>query len=328
MLFHKKDLAVGIGQFILSDLWNKIGLKIIETIDEFYDNPVAKGFYPHFNEIAFRQAVLSVSSELNALQKNIKQLMNDRYCAIFLEQTHLQTFSEIDRNKLIYALSLSLGYPTPTDPRRGKLLWDVKPQNLPVGHFATYSEHSARADFHTDTQYYLRPEKYFLLYAVRAAKCGGGKSLICNGREVKNLLLATDQGREAYKILSTFKFPFRIPTTFTQTGTVGTIKTTLAPIFNDEPLIRFRYDTLEKGFQTHPNLDLPEARNAIKVFLDVLENKVNVVEHYMPDDTLMICDNHTALHGRTSFLDRERHLIRVRMSSQPTVSQSTILATA
>lgn len=330
MLFYKKDLAVGIGQFTLSNLWNKIGLKIIKTIDEFYDNPVAKGFYPHFNEIAFRQAVLSVSSELNDLHKNIEQLMSDRYCAIFLERTHLQAFSEIDRNKLIYALSLSLGYPTPTDPRRGKLLWDVKPQNLPVGYFATYSEHSYRADLHTDTQYYWRPEKYFLLYVVRAARCGGGKSLICNGREMKNLLLATERGREAYEILSTYKFPFRIPTTFTQTGTAETIKTTLAPIFSEEPepLIRFRHDTLEKGFQADPKFDVPEARNAIKVFLDILENQANVLEYYMPDDTLVICNNHTALHGRTSFQDRERHLIRVRMSSQPTVAPLTILATA
>jgi hypothetical protein len=31
----------------------------------------------------------------------------------------------------------------------------------------------------------------------------------------------------------------------------------------------------------------------------------------------MICDNHTALHGRTVYLDQQRHLIRVRMGSQP-----------
>ncbi|OKH21575.1 hypothetical protein NIES593_15270 [Hydrococcus rivularis NIES-593] len=328
MLFHKEDLAPGIGRFAFSDIWNKIGLKITETIDEFYDKPVAKGFYPHFNEITFRQAVLSVSAELKALQENLKQLLSDRYCAIFLDRTHLCSFSEIDRNKLLYALSLALGYPTPTDPRIGKLLWDVKPRYLPAGYFATYSEHSDRADLHTDTQYYLRPEKYFLLYVVRAARCGGGKSLICDSREVKNRLLETEQGRKAYETLSTFKFPFRIPTTFTEAGTIGSVKTTLAPIFSNEPFIRFRYDTLEKGFQSRRDLDVPEARNALKVLLDVLENKANVVEYYMSDDALAICNNHVALHGRTSFQDRDRHLIRVRMSSQPVVSKPTLLATA
>jgi hypothetical protein len=83
MLFHEEDLAPGIGRFTFSDIWNKIALTIIETIDEFYDKPVPKGFYPHFNEITFRQAVLSASAELNALQENLKQLTNAGYCAIF-----------------------------------------------------------------------------------------------------------------------------------------------------------------------------------------------------------------------------------------------------
>lgn len=327
MLIHQEDLAPGIGRFAFPNIWKEIGSTIIETIDDFYDKPVAKGFYPHFNEMTFRQAVLSASPELNALQENLTQLTS-KYCTIFLDKIHLLSFSEIDRNKLLYGLSLSLGYPTPTDPRIGKLFWDVKPRNLPAEHFATFSEHSDSADLHTDTQYYLRPEKYFLLYVVRAAKCGGGKSLVCDGRELKDRLLETDRGRKAYEILSTFKFPFRIPTTFTEAGTVNSVKTTLAPIFSNEPFIRFRYDTLEKGLQSCLELNVPTAQNALKVFLDVLENMVEVVEYYMGDDALVICNNHTALHGRTSFQDRERHLIRVRMNVQPMFPKPTFLATA
>lgn len=327
MLYHHEDLAPGVGRCTLPNIWSKAQAKIIETINEFYSEQV-EGFYPHFNEVALRQAILSAIPNLDELQQNVKYLMGSGYCALFVEKLNLQSFFKGDRNKLLYALSLSMGYPTPTEPRRGRLLWDVKSRPVPVGHFATYSEHNNRAELHTDTQYYPDPEEYFLLYVVRAARCGGGRSLLCSAREIKERLLKTAQGREAFRILSTFKFPFRIPTTFTGAGTVGTVETTLAPIFSDKPFIRFRYDTLEQGLRARPDLDVPEARYALSVLLDVLENKVNIVDYFMDDDVLAICNNHTALHGRTSFQDPERHLIRVRMSSQPSVLKSMVAAAA
>jgi alpha-ketoglutarate-dependent taurine dioxygenase len=328
MLVHSEDLGTGVGRFTVLDFWHKTARDVIGIVDEFHDHPIAKGFYPHFNEVTFRQTIVSVSPELEALQQQIKWLLDTTYSAIFLDALHLHSFSESDRSKLLYALSLAIGYPTPTDPRKGKLLWDVKPRNLPTDYFATYSEHSNYADLHSDTQYYSNPEKYMLLYTVRAARCGGGTSILCDGRAVRDCLLETKQGRDAYEVLSTFKFPFRIPTTFINAIGATGAKTCFAPIFADEPLIRFRYDTLEKGFELNPELDVPEARHAIGVLVDVLENKVPISEYFMPDDTVMICNNHTALHGRTSFRDRERHLIRVRISHQPLVVRPTVLATA
>ncbi|MBX9252806.1 hypothetical protein H1Q63_02145 [Desmonostoc muscorum CCALA 125] len=56
------------------------------------------------------------------MRQNVQELMNSAYCALFFENINLQSFSKADRNKLLYAISLSLGYPTPTDPRLGKLL--------------------------------------------------------------------------------------------------------------------------------------------------------------------------------------------------------------
>ncbi len=322
MLFHHKDLASGIGRFILPNIWNDARTKILEIINYFYGEKTDRGFYPHTNEIDLRQAILTEIPDLKALHQNINALKKEGYCAFIFERIELKSFSESDRDKLLYALSLALGYPTPTDPRQGKLLWDVKARQLPNGYFATFSEHSDRAELHTDTQYYSQPEDYFLLYTIRSAKCGGGKSILCNAYEVKERLIETAEGTEAFQILSTYWFPFRIPTTFTKKGTVDTIETTLAPIFGKQPFIRFRYDTLEKGFQARPDLDTPEARQAIRMLLHVLENKVNVLSYYLNDDSLIVCDNHTALHGRTSFLDSQRHLIRVRMSQKPVSSAS------
>ena len=236
------------GQFTFPNFGFAQVKNIVETINEFYGEQVHEGFYPHFNDVALRQNILSAFPALDAVGQNVKELINSGYSALFFENIHLQSFSKADRNKLLYTISLSLGYPTPTDPRLGKLLWDVKPRALPVGHFATFSEHSDRTELHTDTQYYSQPEEYFLLYVVRSARCGGGKSLLCSARQIKKCLLKTAEGQEAFEVLSIFQFPFRIPTTFIETRDAKTIETITAPIFSKKPFIHFRYDTLEKGF--------------------------------------------------------------------------------
>jgi alpha-ketoglutarate-dependent taurine dioxygenase len=324
MLFHQKDLASGIGRFTFPHVWQDTYQKIERILQDFYGYQDCTKFSAHINQKMLSEAILSISN-LYELQQQIIELKNDGYCAIMIDKFGLQSFAPADRNKLLFAFSMVLGYPTPTDPHQGQLLWDVKHRSLPKGHFATFSEHSDRAGLHTDTQYYDNPEDYFLLYVVRAAACGGGKSMLCDGREIQSCLLESSQGQEAFNVLSTFNFPFRIPTTFTQGGTVNAIETTQAPIFGDEPLIRFRHDTLEKGFQARPDLDIPEAREALRVLHHVLENKVNVLSYYMQDDDLVICDNHTALHGRTIYLDHQRHFIRVRMGRQPFILPSPVI---
>lgn len=324
MLSHQKDLSPGIGLFSFPNIWSENLLKIQDILGVFFSRIDALNFSASLNEISLRRAILSIPC-FQELQQQIKWLQRSGYCAILIEKLGLSHFSELERNQLLCALSLALGYPTPTDPREGRLLWDVKARPLPKGYFATFSEHSDRADLHTDTQYYPQPENFFLLYSIRAARCGGGKSILCNGREIQAQLLETQAGQEAYDILTSHPFPFRIPTTFTQSGKVDVVETTLAPIFSVEPLIRFRLDTLEKGFQARPDLDTPEARAALKVFIHVLENRVNVLKHTLADDDLMICDNHTALHGRTVYLDQQRHLIRVRMGAQPVQKQLSCL---
>jgi alpha-ketoglutarate-dependent taurine dioxygenase len=318
VLIHQKDLAVGIGRFTLPNVWREIYQQVECILQDFYGSQDCTKFSTTIDQRLLSEAIFSIKP-LHELHQQIIELKNDGYCAILVDKFGLQSFSPTARNKLLLAFSLVLGFPTPTDPHQGQLLWDVKHRDLPKGHFATFSEHSDRAGLHTDTQYYDNPEDYFLLYAVRSAVCGGGRSLLCDGREIQSCLLESSQGQAAFDVLSTFTFPFRIPTTFTQNGTVQSIETTQAPIFSAEPLIRFRHDTLEKGFQARPDLDTPEAREALRVLDHTIENKVTVFNHYLQDDDLMICDNHTALHGRTIYLDRDRHFIRVRMGRQPYV---------
>lgn len=316
MLSHQKDLTPGIGLFLFPSIWEENLSRIQEILGSFFGRVDALNFSNALDELSLRREILAIPC-FNELLQQVKWLQRSGYCAIVIEKLGLSNFPEPERNQLLCALSIALGYPTPTDPREGRLLWDVKARPLPKGHFATFSEHSDRADLHTDTQYYRHPENFFLLYSIRSARCGGGKSILCNGRDIQEQLLETSEGQEAYDVLSSYQFPFRIPTSFTQSGNVDVIETTLAPIFSVDPLIRFRMDTLEKGFQARPDLDTPEARAALKALFHVIENRVNVLKHGLADDDLMICDNHTALHGRTVYLDQQRHLIRVRMGSQP-----------
>jgi alpha-ketoglutarate-dependent taurine dioxygenase len=328
MLNHEKDLAIGIGRFTFQDAWRDLSIQINRILSDFYGTKDCTTFSPEVDEIALSREILSIP-RMKALHQQIVALKKEGYCAILINKFGLQSFVPDERNKLLFAFSLAFGFPTPTDPQKGQLLWDVKARSLPKGHFATFSEHSDRAELHTDTQYYQRPEDYFFLYVVRAARCGGGKSLLCDGREIQSCLLETSEGQEAFEVLSTFPFPFRIPTTFTQNGTVDAIETTQAPIFGsdpNEPLIRFRHDTLEKGFQARPDLDVPEAREALRVLSHVLENKVNILNYYMQDDDLVVCDNHTALHGRTIYLDKSRHCVRVRMGREPVNAQPRLAA--
>jgi hypothetical protein len=243
MLTHQINLAPGIGKFSFPNIWRDIVLDVQSILSDFFANCNDLNFSATLDEISLEKEVLSISY-LKELRQQVQWLQRSGYCAILIEKLGLDTFSAGVRNQLLYAFSVALGYPTPTDPRQGKLLWNVKSRPLPKGHFATFSEHSDRADLHTDTQYYKYPEDYFLLYSIRAARCGGGKSILCDGREIQATLLDFPEGREAYEVLSTYSFPFRIPTTFTQSGKVDAVETTLAPIFSVKPFIRFRMDTL------------------------------------------------------------------------------------
>ena len=50
---------------------------------------------------------------------------------------------------------------------------------------------------------------------------------------------------------------------------------------------------------------------------EVVEKGAARFEERLPDDTLMLVDNHHMLHGRTTYTDERRHLIRIRISDAP-----------
>ena len=73
----------------------------------------------------------------------------------------------------------------------------MTPRRTDTGYFATFSEHDREAAFHTDTQYYPIPERWFALYVMAPAQCGGGLSVMCDGEAVWTYPDSTD----SFKVL-------------------------------------------------------------------------------------------------------------------------------
>ena len=213
------------------------------------------------------------------------------------------------KRQVLFALANLIGEPTATDPYKRRVLWDVKPRPVPPGHFATFSEHDGEAQFHTDTQYYPNPERLFFLYAVQAARCGGGTSYFADATDVISGMTRTASGCRAFATLSNIPVPFRIPSAFARGAEP---EYTWAPIIAAVPLIRFREDTLLKCEECFPDVPWGEIKDALSC-LNEAAAYASTARAQLPDDSIVFVNNHQALHARTEFRDQNRHLIRVRM---------------
>jgi len=259
--------------------------------------------------------MLGAVPQLAEFRQQVTELLRSGCVALVIDDLHLRAYPDAQRNQLLYALCLALGFLTPSTQRQSTLLWDVKARPVPDNRLATYSEHSDEADLHTDSQSYPVPEELFALYVVRAARCGGGASMFVGVDEVKRALEQTAEGKDALAVLGTQPFPFSLAAG--EGGGRAAANVTPAPILGTRPAIRFRRDVIEQGLAARPDLATPEVRRAFATLVDALTREVRVVRYALPDGGIAFCDNHAMLHGRTRFEDRERHLLRTRMSAQP-----------
>jgi hypothetical protein len=227
------------------------------------------------------------------------------------------------RNAALYAITLMLGFPTSTDQRTGRVAWDVKARPPAAGdaRFVTFSERIGSADMHTDSSFYPMPEEQFILYVVRAAQCEGGHSLLVDGDSIHDVLQGSAEGRAAYALLSTTPVPFRVPSVYAASD--DGVEYIVAPVFgppqrNGERFtLRWRYDAIKKGLAACPAMSTPALLDALAVMHRVAEEEAPRFREQLPTDTLMLADNHRTLHGRTTYTDEQRHLVRIRMSDVP-----------
>ncbi len=277
------------------------------------------GFYAHPEEVALRAEL----GEVGTLRRLTRQLRGLGTNGVALTGLGLQGLDEDRRNAALYAITLMLGYPTSTDQRTGRVAWDVK--SRPAAHsdarFTTFSERVGSADMHTDSSFYPMPEEQFILYVVQAANCEGGHSLLIDGEDIYQTLQQTADGRAAYELLCSAPVPFRVPAVYAAGET--SIEHHVAPVFGpprrdgDRFTLRWRYDAIQKGLAVRPDLSTPALVEALALMNEVAEHSAPRFKQQLATDTLLWADNHRMLHGRTTYVDERRHLIRIRMSDVP-----------
>jgi alpha-ketoglutarate-dependent taurine dioxygenase len=173
---------------------------------------------------------------------------------------------------------------------RGTVLWDVRPCSESPE--AARSHTALPFPMHTDCSFEDPTPRYLALQVVRADSRGGGLSLFARVKDVLDKLSLADQ--EVLK----GDFTFKIPAEFHK----GVNRRRLPILANDS--FRYRREIL---------LDCTRVQEEV---LDKMEEALTapgiVFRCRLERGTVLLLDNHRYLHGRTTILDPERHLRRVR----------------
>ncbi|TFW25577.1 TauD/TfdA family dioxygenase [Duganella callida] len=314
-LEYQGKIAHAIADFSWDSDLDKIFAILSQRFNGFNDN----GFYPHPDEVALRQELKEVAT-LRKLSEHIRDVKAN---GLVVRNLGLGDLPEERRNAALYALTLLLGYPTSTDQRTGRVAWDVKarPELGADGRFVTFSERVGSADMHTDSSFYPMPEEQFILYVVNAAQCDGGHSILIDSDAVYDALHRTPEGAAAFALLSSAKVPFRVPAVYAAGD--DEVEVFEALVFGpptragERFTMRWRYDSIRKGMAARPDMVSTELEAAVETMHRVAEQEAARFMEQLPNDTLMLADNHRTLHGRTTYTDERRHLIRIRMSDVP-----------
>lgn len=207
-----------------------------------------------------------------------------------------------------------VGHPIPHDAN-GSIIWDIKTRIKESGATGviTYSEHNHEADLHTDSQYSEYPEDYFALLTLKKASCGGGISYVLKVEDIIAELNESEKGKTVLNIIQTTEYPFIVPNVFKKN------KNQIEPEFNFGPILengemRFRVDTIQKALDYNPDFCTKEQKEAFSFLVDLVRTTKHTKKFYLEEGDLIFINNKTTLHGRSSFTDNNRHLLRIRMN--------------
>tara|TARA_B100000497_G_C7695091_1_gene424218 strand:- start:97 stop:915 length:819 start_codon:yes stop_codon:yes gene_type:complete len=220
--------------------------------------------------------------------------------------------NDLEKTKnLFIQLCEMVGTPISHD-QHGSIVWDIKSNPNSTGLVKTYSEHNHKAELHTDSQYSFYPEDMFALLSLQKAKCGGGLSHLKSLKNILNRLKALPDGDEIIRILSNTDFPFIVPNVFKK-DISKKYEFNFGPILRNNE-IRFRIDTFEKAFQIDNSFCSEEQISAYGKLKKIITDDLDLTEFMMEPGDLIIINNKTMLHGRSTFTDSNRHMLRIRMN--------------
>jgi alpha-ketoglutarate-dependent taurine dioxygenase len=290
----------------------EIGAIRAALVDHYGGDVAGEALTPPHDPAGLRAQLRTVAPRLTALTDRIRRAFDiDQACSVLIPELGLGRLEIDDKRKGVFALAVLLGDPTANIPV-DQVLWDVRNQGDEASGHTSFSENDHKADYHTDNGALPIPERFFLLYSVKAAQCGGGASLIRDGRVVKKHLEQTPEGRAAVRLLTEKNLPRRIPEEFHKYGHLDPDGYQYAPVIADKPMWRWRKYGIRKGIRANPEYQTPEVRQAVDTLTELLESGPDEIRLVIPTDGLVIINNHIALHGRTAFTDPERHLLRLR----------------
>lgn len=243
----------------------------------------------------------------------ILEALNAGTPALLIRQFPLGASTE-DAKSLMLEFCSSLGVPTATDPERGTIIWEVTPRkHLPSNHSPTITENAIFADLHTDSSYMPQPEQFVSFMMLHPAEDGGGETFYVDGEAAIKWLEQSAHGSATLRILRETKYLFRVPTSFTRLQSDLTPEWVEAPLLADVPLIRYRRDSLQEGFEAAPERFSDAEKLAAWAFGDALQS-LPQERRYLERGDLLILNNHRLLHGRTAFSDLSRLMLRCRFN--------------
>jgi hypothetical protein len=282
-------------------------------VDHYGGDVAGEALAPPRDPAALRARLREVAPRLATLTDRIRWAFDhDEASGVMIPELGLGEAGLDDKRKGAFALAVLLGDSTANIPF-DNVLWDVKNKGDEKSGHTSFSENDRKAGYHTDSASLPIPEHFFFLYAVRAADCGGGISLLRDGRILKQQLEQTSQGREAVRVLSETKLPKRIPEAFKKYAHIADDGHFYAPVISDqEPMWRWRKNGLQRGLAANPEYDIPEVQQALATVSDLLDSAPDEIRAVIPTDGIVIINNHITVHGRTAFTDPERHLLRLR----------------
>ena len=294
---------------------------ISATLVDHYGADVAgEALAPPHDPAALRARLREAAPRLTELTDRIRSAFDDEACAVLIPKLGLRELGIDDKRKCVFALAALLGDPTANIPL-DCVVWDVKNRGDGASGHTSFSENDLKAGYHTDNGALPIPEHFFFLYAVQAAQCGGGVSLLRDGRVVKSQLEETPQGREAVRLFTEMDWPRRIPDAFKKYADVAPDGYLYAPILAEKPMWRWRMNGIRRAIAQHPEYQAPEVRQALDTLREQLVDGPNEIRQIIPTDGILIINNHITFHGRTAFTDPERHLLRLRFH-EPTAAEA------
>jgi alpha-ketoglutarate-dependent taurine dioxygenase len=290
-------------------------------VDHYGADVVGEALTPPHDPAALQARLREVAPQLTALTDRIRSAFDDdEACAVMVPELGLSELGIDDKRKGVFALAVLLGDPTASIPF-DRVLWDVQNHGDKSSGHTSFSENDLEAEYHTDSATLPMPERFFLLYAVRAAQCGGGVSLIRDGRVVRSQLEETPEGRAAVRLLTETELPRRIPGAFKKYANTAPDGYLYAPVLAEKPMWRWRVNGIRRGIAAHPEYQTPEIYQALDLVTKHLAHGAGEIRQVIPTDGILIIDNHITLHGRTAFTDPERHLLRLRFH-EPSPAQT------